>query len=157
MTPCIIILGQTRSICRKLHDILPLHLYLIDMLQRSICIRERIVFKICLIVHKGSGNGICLIVHKGSGNGICLIAHKGSGNGIWKSFIAISNTRIYNLVEKMIFSVNGERAFSRYGLKLWNKLALHVRMENDTNKFKKLLKSYLMTDLYSYYCCLNTH
>ena len=98
-------------------------------------IRERIIFKICLIVHKCIWN----------------IAPESL-----KSLIVISNTRTYLLVEKKFYSVYGERAFSRSGPKLWNNLPLHVRMESNIANFKKLLKSFLMTDHHAFYTRLNS-
>ena len=87
-------------------------------------IRERIVFKLCLIVHK------------------C----------VWRlapdslnEKVVMSNLRTLNVVEKKFASVYGQRAFSCAGPKIWNKIPIELRIEKDTDKFKKLLKSYLMT------------
>ena len=93
-------------------------------------IKERIVFKICLVVHK------C----------IWLLAPESL-----KSHITISNTRTYKLTEKRYFSVYGERAFSRAGPKLWNCLPQYIRSEKKVDVFKKLLKSYLMTQSYNFF------
>ena len=98
-------------------------------------IRERIIFKICLVVHKCIWN----------------LAPESL-----KSLIVISNTRTFLLVEPKFNSVYGARAFSRAGPKLWNNLPLHVRMENDTTSFKKLLKSFLMIEHHAYYTRLNS-
>ena len=98
-------------------------------------IKERIVFKICLIVHK------------------CIW---GIAPESLKSLIVISNPRTFKLVEKKFCNVFGERAFSRSGPKLWNNLPLNIHLEDDTDKFKKLLKSYLITDSYNFYCHVNT-
>ena len=98
-------------------------------------INERIIFKICLIVHK------------------CIW---GLAPDSLKSMIVIANPRTFKLVEKKFRSAYGERAFSRIGPKLWNNLPLHVRMENDINKFKKLIKSYLITNSINFYCRVNT-
>ena len=86
-------------------------------------IRERIIFKLCLIVHK------C----------IWTIAPESL-----QSLIVLSNVRTYKLVEKTFFSVYGQRSFSCAGPKLWNNLPYNIRFESDTTKFKKQLKSYLM-------------
>lgn len=96
-------------------------------------IRERIIFKICLIVHK------------------CIW---GLAPESLKSLIVISNVRTYKLVEKKFSSVFGERAFSRAGPKLWNTLPLSLRMENNTDNFKKLLKSRLITDTNNFHSLL---
>ena len=97
-------------------------------------IRERIVFKLCLIVHK------------------CVW---GFAPDSLNEMVAVSNPRTLNLVEKKFTSVYGQRAFSRAGPKLWNNLPLQMRMENDTSKFKKLLKSFLMTDANNLYSRVN--
>ena len=94
-------------------------------------IRERIVFKMCLIVHK------C----------IWSIAPESL-----ISMTVIKNVRTYLLSEKGYTNTYGERAFSRAGPKLWNNLPLKVRMESNTDAFKKLLKSFLMSpDLHKFY------
>ena len=41
----------------------------------------------------------------------------------------------------------GERSFQAAGPKLWNMLPLNVRMEGDTEVFKKLLKTFLFREL----------
>ena len=87
-------------------------------------VRERIVFKVCVIVHK------------------CVW---GNAPESLKDMILMSNSRTHKLVEKKFQSAYGQRAFSCAGPKLWNCLPLTIRMENDTDKFKRLLKSYLMT------------
>ena len=97
-------------------------------------IRERIVFKICLIVHK------CVWVFAPDS---------------LKSLIIVSNVRTFKLVENKYKTIYGERAFSRAGPKLWNNLPYHIRVETDTDKFKKLLKSFLMIDSCSFYSRLN--
>ena len=92
-------------------------------------IEERIVFKVCLIVHK------------------CVW---GLVPEALKAMVEMSNPRTLNLVEKKFRSVYGKRAFSYAGPKLWNNLPFHIRLEDDINKFKKLLKSFLMNDSYDY-------
>ena len=87
-------------------------------------IRERVVFKLCLIVHK------------------CVW---GFAPDSLREKIVVSNPRTFNLVEREFTSVFGQRAFSRAGPKLWNCLPIKMRLEQDTSKFKKLLKSFLMT------------
>ena len=87
-------------------------------------IEERIVFKICLIVHK------------------CVW---GRGPESYKEIIMISNPRTLKLVEKRFSSEYGKRAFSCAGPKIWNSLPLDIRAEVETELFKKKLKSLLMT------------
>lgn len=97
-------------------------------------IRERAVFKLCLIVHK------------------CVW---GFAPDSLREKIVVSNPRTFNLVEKNFASVFGQRAFSRAGPKLWNSLPLQMRLEQDTSKFKKLLKSFLMTEADNFYHRIN--
>ena len=87
-------------------------------------IRERIVFKLCLIVHK------CVW---------CIAPAP------LKEKIVMSNPRTLQLAEKKFSYEYGRRAFSCAGPKLWNNLPIELRMEKDTDAFKKLLKSFLMT------------
>ena len=87
-------------------------------------IEERIVFKICLIVHK------------------CVW---GRGPESYKEIIMISNPRTLKLVEKRFSSEYGKRAFSCAGPKIWNSLPLDIGAEVETELFKKKLKSLLMT------------
>ena len=98
-------------------------------------LRERIIFKMCLIVHK------C----------IWSLAPESLS-----SMIIIMNTRTCLLNEKKFANSFGERAFSRSGPKLWNNLPFRIRMETDTEVFKKLLKSFLMSpELHKFYARLN--
>jgi len=99
-------------------------------------IKERIVFKLCLIVQK------------------CIWTYAPK---YLQYLIVISKARTFKLVERKFSSIYGERAFSRASLKVWNNLSFHVRMEADTSEFKKLLKSYLMTDFHNFQCHINTH
>ena len=87
-------------------------------------VRERIVFKICLIVHK------------------CVW---GNAPESLKDMMIMSNPRTNKLVEKKFLSAYGQRAFSCAGPKLWNCLPLELRMADETDRFKTLLKSYLIT------------
>ena len=86
-------------------------------------IKERIVFKILLIVHK------CV-------RSVAPVS--------LKRLVVESNPRTLHLVEKRSLSAYGDRAFSRAGPKLWNSLPLNIRAEGNLDNFKKLLKSYLM-------------
>ena len=93
-------------------------------------IRERIVFKLCLIVHK------CVW---------CIAPAP------LKEKIVMSNPRTLQLAEKKFSYEYGRRAFSCAGPKLWNNLPIELRMEKDTDAFKKLLKSFLMTSADVYF------
>ena len=98
-------------------------------------IEERIIFKICLIVHK------------------CV---QGFGPDSYKDLLTTSsNERTLKLTEKKFYTKYGKRAFSCAGPKLWNCLPLKCRKEEDTIKFKKLLKSFLITDADGLYQRLN--
>ena len=86
-------------------------------------VKERIVFKVLLIVHK------------------CVW---GVAPDSLKRLIVTSNSRTLHLVEKRSVTAYGDRAFSCAGPKLWNCLPLNIREEKNVDNFKKLLKSYLM-------------
>ena len=93
-------------------------------------IKERIVFKMCLIVRK------CL-------NGTapnCL-------SGMLKQ---ASSTRTAKLVEPPYSSKYGNRCFARVGPKLWNLLPANVRAETELVKFKTLLKTFLFDGFESF-------
>ena len=51
----------------------------------------------------------------------------------------------------------GCRAFSHTGPKLWNLLPLEIRTEEDTEKFKKKLKSFLMIKGHDYCTWIERH
>ena len=97
-------------------------------------IRERIVFKICLIVHK------------------CVW---GAAPESLREMIVLMNKRTLKVVEKRYYSVYGQRSFSCAGPKLWNCLPMALRMEENTDEFKKLLKSFLMTSADMFYQQVN--
>ena len=97
-------------------------------------IEERIIFKICLIVHKCVWN---------------------KGPESYKELIVMSNPRTLKLVEKKFFTEYGKRAFSCAGPKLWNSLPLTIRAEKETEVFKKKLKSLLMTEADDLYRMVN--
>ena len=88
-------------------------------------IRERVYFKMLLIVHK------CLL-HKGPSSLCNMIMYS-------------SSERTLKLNETRSNSSYGDRAFSHCGPKLWNLLPPSIREEADTNIFKKQLKSFLIT------------
>ena len=52
--------------------------------------------------------------------------------------------RTLHLRETKFHNKYGSRAFSHAGPKLWNLLPIEIRTEDDTEKFKKQLKSFLM-------------
>ena len=99
-------------------------------------IRERICFKLCLIVH----------------------------NCIWgispiriRNMMEIVNPRTFELRQKRKTGKYSERAISRAGPKLWNCLPQDLRVITDTDVFKKRLKSFLLTtDLPNFYLRLNS-
>ena len=97
-------------------------------------VQERVVFKLCLLVHK------------------CIWA---SAPESLKSMIVVMNSRTNQVLEKKVNSNFGERAFSHAGPKLWNCLPSNIRQEKAITTFKKLLKSYLMTDSSNYFCRVN--
>ena len=86
-------------------------------------VKERIIFKVVLLLHK------CL-------NGNAPVA-------LSQLFKYGSSSRTLKLNQLRSNNVYGDRAFSKAGPKLWNLLPGNIRMENNTNKFKILLKTYL--------------
>ena len=97
-------------------------------------IKERIVFKICLIVHK------------------CVWRMAPES---FNTMMVMSNSRTLKLVEKKFSTRYGKRAISCAGPKLWNNIPIHIRKEEDTENFKKLLKSYLMMEANDFYRLVN--
>lgn len=87
-------------------------------------VRERILFKLLLNVHK------------------CLVQK--APESLSKLLRYSESERSMKLHETRVKSKFGERAFSHAGPKLWNLLPWNVRKEVDTDAFKKLLKSFLM-------------
>ena len=87
-------------------------------------IRDRIIYKIILVVH----NSLQL---RGPDGLIKLLSYTDSG-------------RTMKLKETRVNSRFGSRAFSHAGPKIWNLLPLEIRYESKTDAFKKLLKSYLL-------------
>ena len=69
--------------------------------------------------------------------------------------IVLMNKRTLKVVEKRYYSVYGQRSFSCAGPKLWNCLPMALRMEENTDEFKKLLKSFLMTSADMFYQQVN--
>ena len=93
-------------------------------------IEDRITFKICLIVHK------------------CVW---GMGPESYADMITVSNPRTLKLTEKRFCTEYGRRAFSCAGPKLWNCLPHFIRAQENTEVFKKQLKSLLMTEAEEFY------
>lgn len=87
-------------------------------------VRERIIFKLLLNVHK-------CINHKAPESLCELIAYGESD-------------RTKKLQETKTKSKYGDRAFSHAGPKVWNLLPMHIRVHENTTTFKKKLKSFLM-------------
>lgn len=86
-------------------------------------VKERIFFKICLIVHK------------------CLYD---AAPGQLKELISYcSSSRTMQLNQHTHKGSFGNRCFSRIAPKLWNLLPINIRIERKCNVFKKLLKTYL--------------
>ena len=86
-------------------------------------VKERIVFKICLLVHN------------------CL--HGNSPSSLKELLVRVSSSRTLMLSQYPYKSNFGNRSFSRIGPKIWNLLPQSIRLEINTTKFKKLLKTYL--------------
>ena len=87
-------------------------------------VRERIIFKICLLVHKS------LI---GDAPRQELLSYSTSG-------------RTMNLVQPSFKTSVGRRCFPRMGPKMWNLLPTHIRTEHVTVKFKSALKTFLFVE-----------
>ena len=86
-------------------------------------IRERIIFKICLLVHKS------------------LV---GTAPSSLKKLLSFTlSERTLKLVQLPYCSNFGKRSFSRIGPKIWNLLPMDLRLENSTTKFKTDLKTFL--------------
>ena len=94
-------------------------------------IRERIVYKVLLIVHK--------CVHNMAPNELCQL------------FQFVQSDRTKKLVSQKCDGVMGARAISVCGPKLWNALPLGMRLEHCTDGFKKSLKTFLFNDVDRFY------
>ena len=86
-------------------------------------VKERIIFKTCLLVHK------------------CLYGVAPAS--LVKLITYSSSSRTMLLTQYPYKSSFGDRSFSRVGPKLWNLLPMNIRMETNTNKFKSTLKTFL--------------
>ena len=97
-------------------------------------IQERIIFKLCLIMHK------------------CVW---GSAPEAFAEMVMLSDARTSKVDEKDFLSGYGKRAFSCAGPKLWNSLPICIHKQEDRDMFKKLLKTELMTNAAGIYRQLN--
>ena len=86
-------------------------------------IRERMVFKVCLMVHK------------------CL--YGAAPTCLTKMMSYVSSNRTMKLMQFKCSGKFGNRAFARAGPKVWNILPRRIRMESDQAKLKSALKTYL--------------
>ena len=98
-------------------------------------VRERIVFKILLIVHK------------------CV--SEAAPEDMKDLFRFNRSDRTRKLETKRCFGLMGDRALSVAGPKLWNVLPLRIRLETCTDTFKKILKTYLFTNADLFYNLVN--
>ena len=89
-------------------------------------VKERIVFKLLLLVHK------------------CMIGNAPESLSNLLQFGGSSRTN--KLEEPRSNGVYGDRSFSRAGPKLWNLLPANIRMQKDTEKFKTNLKTFLFEE-----------
>ena len=92
--------------------------------QHWLKVKERIHYKVLLIVHK------CITLQAPPIVGSLL----NFGNSI----------RTMKLEEQRVYTRFGTRSFEHIGPKLWNLLSKEIRNEQDTIVFKKRLKSYLI-------------
>ena len=99
--------------------------------------RERIMFKLCLIVHK------------------CL--HGNAPDSLNKMMTYSSSSRTMKLNQYPYKSSFGKRSFSRTAPKLWNLLPISIRMECKTDVFKKQLKTFLFDESDHFVHKLNEH
>ena len=89
-------------------------------------INDRIIFKVILLVYNTLHN---------------------RGPVVLRSLLQYSNSeRAMNLIETRVNGCYGNRAFSHVGPRLWNRLPEHIKNEESLERFKKLLKSYLLTE-----------
>ena len=86
-------------------------------------VKERIVFKICLIVHK------------------CM--HGVSPEPLKSLLVTSSSSRTLKLNQYSHNGSYGNRCFSRVAPKVWNLLPMNLRMQNKIDAFKIGLKTFL--------------
>ena len=85
-------------------------------------VKERIAYKICLIVHK------------------CL--HGTAPKCLTDMLVYAGSERTLKLKETKYNGKYGSRSFGRVAPKMWNLLPLNIRCENDVEKFKSMLKTF---------------
>ena len=85
-------------------------------------IKERIVFKILLLVHK---------------------YFVGNAASYFSDLLLVKNSSKRLLHICFMDTVSGRRAFSYASPRLWNQLPEDVRLQNDTDKFKNMIKTVL--------------
>ena len=88
-------------------------------------VKHRVIYKLMLIVHN------------------CL--HLKAPEEIMSLFRYGESIRTMNLQETKCRNKYGGKAFSHTGPKLWNLLPKNIREEHNTERFKTILKSFLMT------------
>ena len=100
-------------------------------------VRERILFKLLLTVHK--------CINNKAPDSVCALLEYGESD------------RTKKLQERKSKSKYGDRAFSHAGPKVWNHLPMNIRIQEDTEKFKKMIKTHLMLHGHQLIQNLNTH
>ena len=90
-------------------------------------IKFRIIYKILLTVHK------------------CLYDNSPAEIN---NLISFESVRTFNLQIPRCYTTYGDRAFSVYSAKEWNRLPLYLKIETSVINFKKLLKTYLFNLCY---------
>ena len=94
-------------------------------------VRERIVYKVLLIVHKS--------------------VNQAAPAELTEMFRFVQSDRTRKLVVNTYEGVMGKRAISVCGPKLWNALPKDLRLENSTDEFKKRLKTFLFKNIDKFY------
>ena len=98
-------------------------------------VKERITFKMLVTVHK--------CVNRRAP--VALMSMLGYS----------SSDRTKKLESQKCNGKMGDRAFSVAGPRLWNALPLELRLQKDVEDFKKMLKTYLFKNSYSFYEIVN--
>ena len=98
-------------------------------------VRERIIFKVLLIVHK------------------CI--NSNAPVDLMEMIRFSQSNRSKKLEVQKCIGVMGDRAFSVCGPRLWNALPMKLRLEADVEEFKKLLKTHLFKNSYLFYEIVN--
>ena len=86
-------------------------------------VKERIVFKVCLLVHK------------------CL--HGSAPQGLKEMLVYADSKRTMKLKQASFSGSYGMRSFRRAAPKMWNLLPYSIRREDDVDELKKSLKTFL--------------